>query len=217
MKITLDDTEFVCHVQYTSRRSMSLGFTPEGLVTVLAPRGATEEDILRFLSDSKKKLLAFHRQQEGKRLINAQKEYTEGENYLLLGKACTAEELIGPLPSSPQELQAALKAFYTAATRKIVSERTAYHEGIIGVKARSVSVVFNPGTWGTCSSRKELTFNYRLAMAPPAVIDYVVIHELCHIRHMNHDRSFWRLVGSYDGAWRAHQEYLTRFGAFMTL
>ncbi len=50
-------------------------------------------------------------------------------------------------------------------------------------------------TWGTCDSMRQLTFNWKLAMAPLEVIDYVVVHEMCHLVHLNHDRSFWRLVG----------------------
>ena len=49
--------------------------------------------------------------------------------------------------------------------------------------------------WGSCSGRKNLNFNWRLAAAPPEALDYVVIHELCHLREMNHSKKFWALVG----------------------
>ena len=54
-------------------------------------------------------------------------------------------------------------------------------------------------------------------MALPQVIDYVVIHELCHILHMNHDRSFWRKVGMFDPNYKQHQAYLEKFGVVMTV
>jgi predicted metal-dependent hydrolase len=51
--------------------------------------------------------------------------------------------------------------------------------------------------WGSCNSRKELSFNYLLTMAPSWVFDYVIVHELCHIKHLNHSSSFWSLVETH--------------------
>ncbi|MDD5934617.1 MAG: M48 family metallopeptidase [Clostridiales bacterium] len=87
----------------------------------------------------------------------------------------------------------------------------------MNVQSKSTTIVDSPKTWGTCNNRKELTFNYRLSMAPIPVIDSVVIHELCHIFHLNHDRSFWRKVGSYDEHYKEHEDYLNRLGFFMTI
>ncbi|MDO5650420.1 MAG: M48 family metallopeptidase, partial [Gallicola sp.] len=72
-------------------------------------------------------------------------------------------------------------------------------------------------TWGTCNSSKELTFNIKLAMAPPEVIEYVVVHELAHLKHMNHDRGFWNIVGRYLPDYKDRQDYLKKYGQFMNL
>jgi predicted metal-dependent hydrolase len=81
----------------------------------------------------------------------------------------------------------------------------------------TIEVVESKTKWGSCSSDKNLTFNYRLAMAPIEVIDYVIIHELCHLLHMNHDRSFWRRVGSIMPDYKEKQDFLARNGHSMTL
>ena len=96
-------------------------------------------------------------------------------------------------------------------------KRVRYYEPIIGVKAKSITVIDSPKTWGTCNSKKELTFNYKLAMASPGAIDYVVIHELTHLHHLNHDRSFYRKLGTYDKDYKQHEAYLAKFGGFMTI
>jgi predicted metal-dependent hydrolase len=62
--------------------------------------------------------------------------------------------------------------------------------------------------WGSCSCLKNLNFNWRLIMAPEPVLDYVIIHELCHLKEMSHSKSFWDLVARYCPQWRKHRSWL---------
>ena len=66
--------------------------------------------------------------------------------------------------------------------------------------------------WGSCSSRGTLSFNWRLALAPPSVLDYVVVHELCHLREPNHSPRFWALVAERRPGWRAERDWLREHG-----
>lgn len=65
---------------------------------------------------------------------------------------------------------------------------------VVGAAPASISVRNQRRRWGSCSARRVLSFNWRLIMAPPAVLDYVVVHELCHLLEPNHSRAYWRLV-----------------------
>ena len=62
--------------------------------------------------------------------------------------------------------------------------------------------------WGSCSETGTLSFNWRLMLAPPEVLDYVVVHELCHLTHMNHGKEFWAKVASVDPEYKEHIKYL---------
>jgi predicted metal-dependent hydrolase len=66
--------------------------------------------------------------------------------------------------------------------------------------------------WGSCSSRGTLSFNWRLALAPFEVLDYVVVHELCHLREANHSQRFWRLVATRRPDWADWRDWLSDFG-----
>ena len=217
MQIILKDTVFSFYVQYTKSKKFRLEVTPEGHITVKAPAKATEEQILEFMRLNTKPLLAFQERLEKREYVSSKKTYTETETFLYMGKPCKLDELLDTIPQSPEEAQLLLKKIYTKKTKQLVKKRVAYFEKIIGVKAKGLTVVDSPLSWGTCNSHGELTFNYRLSMAPAQVIDYVVIHELCHLLHLNHDRSFWRKVGAYDPHFKEHEAYLAKFGIVMTI
>ena len=78
--------------------------------------------------------------------------------------------------------------------RNIILARVKHWAAVMNVEYNRVAVKDQRTLWGSCSGRKNLNFNWRLAAAPPEALDYVVIHELCHLREMNHSKNFWALV-----------------------
>ncbi len=148
---------------------------------------------------------------------NGASKYLDNGKFLYLGKVYPLNELIDTNGLNEEELKRSLKKFYISSCKKIVGERIKKYQILLKVKPKSIEVVESITKWGSCCSNKNVTFNYRLAMAPIEVIDYVVIHELCHLVHMNHDRSFWRLVGSIMRDYKDKQEFLATYGQAMTL
>lgn len=219
MDIKIGERTIYYQVQYTRASKFQLDLTPEGLVTVKAPKGSGPQEINSFLRKNSKSITRLYDYLDNRQFISSKKEYDEEENYLYLGRACKMHELPGfevDDDVDQSELPNLLKKYYTDQTKKLIKKRVRHYEKIIGVSAKSITIVDSVKTWGTCNSARELTFNYRLSMAPPASLDYVVIHELCHIHHMNHDRSFWREVGSIDRDYKAHSAFFDRYGGVMT-
>ena len=66
--------------------------------------------------------------------------------------------------------------------------------------------------WGSCNSRSEISLNWKLVMLPKKVIDYVIVHELCHIIEPNHSNSFWSLVKKYDKEYIVNKDWLKKNG-----
>ena len=66
--------------------------------------------------------------------------------------------------------------------------------------------------WGSCGPRNDINLNWLLAFAPPAVLEYVVVHELCHIRHRDHSARFWALVAQHLPGWAHERQWLKRQG-----
>ncbi len=98
------------------------------------------------------------------------------------------------------------------AAREHFAGRCRHYLQFTGGSYRPNTVRDQKTRWGSCSSTGTLSFNYRLMFAPPRVLDYVVIHELCHLTHMNHSREFWNLVASVMPEYKIHRNWLKEHG-----
>jgi predicted metal-dependent hydrolase len=96
--------------------------------------------------------------------------------------------------------------------RTLVSELAHEEAGRIGVSYRRIRIGAQRTLWGSCSSRGTLSFNWRLVLTPPDVVDYVVVHELCHLRVPDHSRSFWMLLERHRPQWRDQRAWLRDHG-----
>jgi predicted metal-dependent hydrolase len=95
---------------------------------------------------------------------------------------------------------------------RIINARVCSFSQTLGVTFHRVTVRDQNTRWGSCSRLKNLSFNWRIIMAPEPVLDYVVIHELCHLQELNHSPRFWALVARHAPEWRVHRRWLNKFG-----
>jgi hypothetical protein len=98
------------------------------------------------------------------------------------------------------------------AVRELVAMLVDEEAPRIGVKPTRIQIRDQRSRWGSCSTRGTLSFNWRLVLAPFDVLDYVVVHELCHLREANHSLRFWGLVEERRPAWRAQRSWLHEHG-----
>ena len=216
MKIEIDDRIIDCNIQYGKGKKILINIDEIGFITVKAPNNMSEQALISAVKHHgkwiKEKLDAIVKIKERPRT----RAYDGEGKFLYLGKEFYLHELIETDGLNEEELKSSLKKFYISSCKNIIGERIKGYQKQLRVKPKAIQIVESRKQWGSCNSDKELTFNYRLAMAPVEVIDYLIVHELCHLIHMNHDRSFWRLVGSILRDYKKRQEYLTTHGHYMT-
>lgn len=95
---------------------------------------------------------------------------------------------------------------------EIIDERAMEYGKIIGVSYNNIRIKDTKSRWGSCSSKSNLNFSWRIIMAPPEVMDYVIVHELCHLLHMNHSKEYWATVEKYMPDYENHKEWLRKNG-----
>lgn len=152
----------------SSRRTLAIEIRPSGELVVRAPFRTKETEIRRFLQD------------KSQWILHAQEHVRQQADKALSAGAYMKREL-GEIEERAREIIPSRVAFY--------AEKLDVHPVKIGFR-------FQKTKWGSCTSQNHLSFNCLLAEAPPYVLDYVVVHELCHIHHMNHSKAFYAEIAT---------------------
>lgn len=168
----------------SNRRTLSLEITPAGQVLVRAPWLVSDTQIRSFI-ESKSSWLSKQLQKKEKEI-----ELLQEEGFF------TEEEI--------KRLQALAK--------QVIPEKVAYYARLMGVSYGRISIRKQKSRWGSCSREGNLNFNCLLIMAPPEVLDYVVVHELCHRIEMNHSAKFWAQVEQVIPEYRTYRKWLKEHG-----
>lgn len=147
--------------------------------------------------------------------VSVEKQFIDGEVFTLLGKNYSFHLLDAQTKPTitlngdsincharlnkvtKTAISAAMTTWYKQQASHYLTART--HELCAETKlhAKSITVKTYRARWGSCTIRGDIQYNWKLILAPPEVIDYVIIHELCHIKHHNHSRQFWQLVSHF--------------------
>ncbi|MDE6404610.1 MAG: M48 family metallopeptidase [Lachnospiraceae bacterium] len=184
--------ELPCEVVYSARKTCAVSISAEGEITLRLPFGTSETQIRRLLSDKQHWIITHYLEAVKRRESRPESNLTDAQ-------------------------RTALEKRYIAAAKEYFPKRAAYFLPLTGGSFQRITIRDQKTRWGSCSAKGTLSFNWRLMLAPPAVLDYVVVHELCHLTHMDHSKAFWTLVESVCPDYRIHRKWLKEHGAELIL
>ncbi|MBD3329019.1 DUF45 domain-containing protein [Candidatus Dojkabacteria bacterium] len=211
----------------SDRKTIGIQITEKGEIIVRAPKIATKESIHTVLSASEKwieKKLNKIAQQQARYKV---KKFVPGEEFLYMGekyKLVVAEKPINKvdlhdnliisskLAGNPKLARKALEDWYREELRSFVNDKARQYAQNLEVEYKKIRITGAKTRWGSCSGKKNLNFSWRLIMAPEEIIDYVVVHELCHLREMNHSKRFWELVSTIVPDWKDKRKWFKENG-----
>ena len=158
--------EFEYQVIRSARKTMTLEVRRDGNVIVRAPLRTGLPRIKRFVNQKQEWVLG---------CLERTKEYREQK----------------PLSA---DLSESKRNVYIRKAKETITKRVSYFARLMGVSYRNITIREQKTRWGSCSSEKNLNFNWKLILLAPELLDYVVVHELVHRREMNHSKNFWKIV-----------------------
>ena len=212
-KITLADREIAYTIKYSKRRStIQVKVLSSAKLEVIAPFRCPITHIEQLLHnkidwiDGKTARLAVLEANPVNRALadGAELWYLGRAHTLVLSINADLKPTVSLLPGKitvtfpfdpsteahMAEISTLLKKWYTGAAIELLAAKTAFWAGRIGVTPTRISLRDQKTRWGSCSSHGSINYNWRIIMAPPEVMDYLVVHELCHLQHPNHSKHF---------------------------
>ena len=220
---------------YRKRKTMSIEVESTGEVTVIAPVGTSTEDIMEKVKSRAGWIVS--KQYESK-FINDTKinrEAVSGESYMYLGrnysldirvdenidnisvKLFQGKFVVNTYIKDEDFIKKAMENWYREKTLAKVKERVSYYSSYFNNEVTTVKVKEQKKRWASCTSKNELLFNWRCVMAPVFVLDYIVVHEMCHMEYKNHSKDFWNRVYAVMPDYEVRKSWLKNNGIKMDI
>ena len=213
----------------TKRKTIALQIADDATLIVRAPFNVSDEIINKVVSKHRNWIKSKKREIQKRDPKFSKKEFVNGEGFLYLGnyyRLTIVDDQDVPLKLdngfllSRKYLPVARQIFVEWYRRKAyekISERVEWHARKRGFKYSKINIMNAQKRWGSCSSKGNLNFAWRLIMAPLPVIDYVVIHELVHLKVRNHSREFWHKVKMQMPNYADYRRWLKENGYLLRL
>lgn len=191
---------------------ISIGF--DGM-KVTTPKGINIDFVERFIHSKEKWIIEHcikHKEEINHQLYYEGNEISYNiakglkENSIELKNNILNINLIKDL--DPEEIHSIIKGWYIKKATESFNKSIKVYSQLIGVKFNRICLREQKTRWGSCSSKGNLNFNWKLIMAPSFVLDYIVVHELCHLIHMNHSKSFWCEVERFMPSYKVAEQWL---------
>jgi len=192
------------------KKTIALQISDRAELIIRAPYFTPMDEISRFVAEKQNWIEKAVQKQRDRVAAEANRQFATGETFYYLGEPYPLNVFFDPLAAEGIAMKnhcldlnapdhRALKKhylvrWYREKAKTIIRERVDFFSAMLKLPYGKVKITSAQKRWGSCSARNDLSFSFRLVMTPPPVIDYVVVHELSHIKHKNHSAMFWKQV-----------------------
>lgn len=208
----------------TKRKKTASIKIKNGITLVSVPKLTPESEIKSLLINKRnwiEKQHSIHKQAA----VLTFRNYVEGEFFNFRGKPrCLSFQttqytgskifndqlLISPIANnfSSEHIKKLISKLFKESAEQYLKERTEYYAKKMALYPSNIQVKRYKSRWGSCSINGQVSYNWLIIIAPDPIIDYIVIHELCHLIEYNHSPSFWKLVEQFSPCYKKHRNWL---------
>ena len=217
-------------IKRSQRKTLSIYLERDGSICVLAPEGFTDEMIQDIVRQKSYQLYKYLAEREELTATRTFREIASGESFLYLGRNYRLrfiDEQNVPLRlkdgyfllrrQDQGRAQEVFKEFYRQKGQQRIADRVNYFKQVMGVDTATIRVMELQNRWASCSANGDLNFHWKCMMAPLTILDYIIVHEMAHLRHDNHSEAFWNEVDKILPDYRERKTWLRFNGAGMDL
>lgn len=237
MKITImhNGKEISFNIIYRKRKTLSLEIKQDGTINVLSPTGVNKNFIINAVKDKGDWILKKVEELEIKNKNKPERNYETGDIFMYLGKVYKLQVVVDKTvtrvdiklqdgniiikvnSNNKEYIQRNLKLWFADETLKIVKDRVNYYSKYFKDSVRAIKIKDQKTRWASCTYKNEILFNLRCSMAPIEIIDYIVVHEMCHMEHRNHSKDFYNSVGKIIPNYKEKIKWLKENGMKMNI
>jgi hypothetical protein len=205
----------------SKRRTIAIQVDQNGLVTVRTPLHIPDHKIDAFVEKHQDWINKKVHSAVQKQASTQPRHFVAGDYFWFLGKEYPLQinkdsqksnlllnENTFILKQNCEDPRKAFVTWYKKQASIWILERLDQYVKERGLAYRKISITSAKTRWGSCTARKHLNFSWRLMMLPPDIIEYVIVHELAHLKFMNHSAKFWEHVASFDKESKAKRKWL---------
>lgn len=208
------------YIEKSKRRTVTIHIRDDGAIMVRTPMRFPEYKVQQVLSQHHDWIIQKRELMLRKKKDIPDKKYIEGEGFLYQGityplhitlkqeEPLMFNDAFFLVTFNQKKARDYFISWYKKRALEKVIERTVFFAELAGLTFRSIALSEATTKWGSCSSEGELLYNWKLIMAPPQVLDYVVAHEVSHLAHHNHSASFWRHVERLFSQYEIYKRWL---------
>lgn len=215
-QISYKDKCFEYEIIKKKNKNIGIRITSDGIVKVTAPIFTLDSYIHEIVYKKAEWILSKLKLMEEMKNSELNRKYSVGDSIVYLGKEYELNvieevEADAKVRLKGEKFEVHVKPEWNGEERERfirdgiaewykheafskLKERTKYYSGVLKLYPNNIRVKEQKSIWGSCSSKDNINFNWKLIMAPQAVLDYIVVHELCHLKHRDHSKNFWGLV-----------------------
>jgi len=219
----MQNFNFPVEVVRTNRKKSATIKLDGSKVRINVPKSLSDRKVEELI-EKRRAWIETKLQQQALKPQPQKKQYVDGEDFFYLGKSYHLKILMGKNDqvkisknflvvtlkdqNSQTTIRSILEGWYRERAKELLTKKTIQLAKVIDVNPRQISIKNYRSRWGSCSSTGDLSYNWRIIQAPINIIDYVIVHELCHLIEHNHSPRYWSHVNKHFPKWKECRDWL---------